>query len=152
MRIDARTATVIVVFVWLAFSALSVAVWWTRRRYSGFGRFAMAGPGTLLAVLLLGLRGSAPDWLTVLCANGLFLSASVLYLDGARRFRNLPPVRWWVYAGVLMTTGGVAVFTYVKPSMNARAALMSAALAMLFHVIRCLRSPRAALDRAHWQR
>jgi len=132
MRIDARTATVMVVFVWLAFSALSVAVWWTRRRYPGFGRFAMAGPGTLLAVLLLGLRGSAPDWLTTVCANGLFLSASALYLDGARAFRNLPPVRWSVYAGILGTVGAVAVFTYVRPSMNARAAVMSASLGVLF--------------------
>jgi PAS domain S-box-containing protein len=129
---DTRTATVMLVTVWLAFSALSVAVWWTRRQYPGFGRFAMAGPGTFLAALLLGLRGSAPDWLTVVCANGLTLWASALYLDGARLFRNRPPIRWSVYAGVLVTIGAVAVFTYVRPSMNARAALMSASLAMLF--------------------
>ena len=132
MRLDPRTATITLVAVWLAFSALSVAVWWTRRRYPGVGRFAMAGPGTLLAMLLLGLRGTAPDWLTVLCANGVFMLASVLYLDGARAFRDLPPRRWSVYAGVLATIGAVAVFTYVVPSMNGRAASMSAALAVLF--------------------
>jgi signal transduction histidine kinase len=132
MRLDPRTATITLVCVWLAFSALSVAVWWTRRRYQGFGRFAMAGPGTVLATLLLGLRGTAPDWLTVLCANGMFLVASVLYLEGARAFRDLPPRRWSVYAGVLVTIGAVAVFTYVVPSTNGRAASMSASLAVLF--------------------
>jgi len=132
MRLDARSATITLVAVWLAFSALSVAVWWTRRRYQGFGRFAMAGPGTLLAMLLLGLRGTAPDWLTALCGNGVFLLASVLYLEGARAFRDLPPRRWSVYAGVFVTIGAVAVFTYVFPSTNGRAASMSASLAVLF--------------------
>jgi PAS domain S-box-containing protein len=131
MRFDAHTATVILVLVWLAFSALSIAVWWTRRRFSGFGRFAMAGPGILLAGLLLGLHGSAPDWLTVVGANSLFLAASVLYLDGARAFRGLPPVRWPVYAAALVTIGAVTAFTYVVPSMTARAVVMSASLAML---------------------
>jgi hypothetical protein len=35
MRLDPRSATITLVSVWLALSALSVAVWWTRRRYQG---------------------------------------------------------------------------------------------------------------------
>jgi signal transduction histidine kinase len=132
MRFDLRAATITLVSVWLALSALSVAIWWTRRKYQGFGRVAIAGPSTFLAVVLLGLRGSAPDWLTALVANGVFLLASVLYLEGARAFRDLPPRSWSVYSGVLVTIGGVGVFTYVVPSMNGRAALMSTALAVLY--------------------
>jgi signal transduction histidine kinase len=132
MRLNPGTAIITLGSLWLAFSALSVAVWWTRRTYQGFGRFAMAGPGTLIATLLLGLRGTAPDWLTVLCANGVFMLASVLYLEGARTFRDLRPRSWSVYAGALVTIGAVAVFTYIVPSTNGRAASMSAFLAVLF--------------------
>ena len=132
MRLDPLTATITFVAVWLAISALSAAVWWTRRRYPGFGRLAMAGPGILLAMLLLGLRGTAPDWLTVLCGNGVFLLASALYLEGTRAFRNLPPRRWSIYTVVLVTIAAVGVFTYVIPSLNGRAASMSASVAVLF--------------------
>jgi signal transduction histidine kinase len=132
MRLDLRAATITLVSVWVALSALSIAVWWTRRRYQGFGRFAMAGAGTFLAAVLLQLRGIAPDWLTVLVANGVFLLASALYLEGARAFRDLPPRRWSVSAGVLMTIGAVGVFTYVVPSTNGRAASMSTSLAVLY--------------------
>ena len=132
MQLDLRSATITLVSVWLALSALSVAIWWTRRRYKGFGRFALAGPGTFLAVVLLGLRGRAPTWLSVSVGNALFLLASVLYLQGARAFRDLPPRRWSVYAGVLATIGAVGVFTYVIPSVNGRAASMSTSLAVLY--------------------
>jgi PAS domain S-box-containing protein len=131
VRIDGRTAIFVIVCLWIGFSALSVAVWWTRRRYAGFGRFTIAGPAIVLATLIMGLRGSAPDWLTSVCANGLFLSASVLYLNGARAFRGLPLARWPIPAGVA-TIGAVAFFTYAAPSLNGRAASMSAFLAVLF--------------------
>ena len=62
MKLDPRTAAVTLAIVWLAVSALSVASWWTRRRYDGFGRFTAAGPGFALALLLLSLRHAAPDW------------------------------------------------------------------------------------------
>ena len=71
MRLDPRTAAVTLAIVWLAVSALSAAAWWTRRRYDGFGRFAIAGPGTVLALLLLSLRHIAPDWVSILGANGV---------------------------------------------------------------------------------
>jgi PAS domain S-box-containing protein len=131
MQFDPRTAAVTIAIVWLAVSALSAAAWWTRRRYDGFGRFAIAGPGTVLALLLLSLRHIAPDWVSVLGANGLLLWASLLYLEGARAFRGLPPHRWSVSAGGLATIGIVALFTYVVPTLNGRAAAMSAYLAIV---------------------
>ncbi len=131
MRLDPRTAAITLAIVWLAVSALSAIVWWTRRRYGGFGYFAIAGPGTVLALLLLSLRHAAPDWVSVLAANAVLVLASVLYLEGARAFRGLPARRWSVYAGGLVTIGAIAFFAYVVPSLNARAAAMSAYLAVL---------------------
>ena len=131
MPLDPRTAAITLAIVWLAVSALSAAAWWTRRRYDGFGRFAVAGAGTLLALVLLSLRNIAPAWVSVLGANGLLLWAALLYLEGARAFRGLPPHRRSVSAGGLATIGIVALFTYVVPTLNGRAAAMSAYLAIV---------------------
>ncbi|HET6957030.1 MAG TPA: PAS domain S-box protein [Vicinamibacterales bacterium] len=131
MRLDPRTAAVTLAIVWLAASALSAAAWWTRRRYDGFGRFAIAGPATALALMFLSLRHIAPDWVSVLGANGVLLWASLLYLEGARAFRGLPPHHWSASAGGLATMGIVALFTYGVPTLNGRAAAMSAYLAIV---------------------
>ena len=131
MKLDPRTAAVTLAIVWLAVSALSAAAWSTRRRYDGFGRFAMAGPGFVLALLLLSLRHAVPDWVSVLCANGILIWASVLYLEGSRAFRGLPPHRWSVSAGALATLVIVAFFTYGVPNLNGRAAAMSIYLAIV---------------------
>lgn len=45
----------------------------------------------------------------MLGANGVLLWASVLYLEGARAFRGLPPRRWSVSVGALATLGIVAL-------------------------------------------
>jgi len=107
MRLDPRTAAITLAIVWLAVSALSAMVWWTRRRYGGFGHFAIAGPAIVLALLFLSLRHVAPDWVSVLAANAVLALASVLYLEGARAFRGRPARQWSVYAGGLVTIGDV---------------------------------------------
>src|SRR5262245_40898061 len=98
MRFDPRTAAITLAIAWLSVSALSAAVWWTRRRHGGFGRFALAGPGTVL-LLFLSLRHAASDSISVLGANAVLALASAWYLEGARAFRGQPPRRWPVYAG-----------------------------------------------------
>src|SRR5262245_13624524 len=131
MQLDPRTAAVTLAIVWLAISALSAAAWWTRRRYDGFGRFAMAGPAAALALPLLSLRNAAPAWVSVLCANGLLVWASVLYLQGARAFRGVPRRGWSVSTSGLATIVIVAFFTYGVPSLNGRAVAMSTYLAIV---------------------
>jgi signal transduction histidine kinase len=131
MRLDPRTAAITLAIVWMAVSALSAIVWWTRRRYAGFGYVAIGGPATVLGLLFLSLRHAAPDWLSVTVANAVLVLASVLYLEGARAFRSLPARQWSVYVGGFVTIATVAFFAYVVPSLNARAAAMSAYLAVL---------------------
>jgi hypothetical protein len=49
----------------------------------------------------------------------------MLYLEGAREFRRLPPHSWFVYAGGVATIGAVTFFVYFVPNQNSRAAVMS---------------------------
>jgi len=132
MQLDPRTAVIVFGVIWLACSMLALAVWWTRRAYRGFGRLATAGPALMLSLFLAGLRPHAPDWVTVLCANAVIGLASILLFEGARELRGRPPRVGPVYAAGLVTIGALAFFLYVVPTLNARAALMSAFVAVVF--------------------
>jgi PAS domain S-box-containing protein len=61
--------------------------------------------------------------------------ASILYLEGAREFRDLAPRRWPAYAGGVVAIGAVAYFYYIVPSMNERAAVMSAFLGVILALV-----------------
>ena len=118
--------------LWLALSAVGTAVWWTRRRYAGFGRWLLADLALFLALCLMSLRPNAPDWVSVVCANAILVLASVLLLEGARVYRGLSPHVWPAYFGGLVTIGVLVLFLYGVPSLNARAAVMSAFIAVIF--------------------
>ena len=120
------------VVMWSLLSMLSTTVWWTRRRYPGFGQWTLAGPVLLLSLYLLGLRPNAPEWVSMVCANAVLALASILFLEGARNFRGHPHRRWPVYVGGLAVIGILCFFIYVDPNLNARAAVMSAFLAVVF--------------------
>jgi PAS domain S-box-containing protein len=130
VQFDSRLALSAFGVMWLAFALFSTAVWLKRRKYPGFGRWAAAGPALLLSLFLLSLRPSAPDWLSMIVANTVLAAAAILYLEGAREFRGLAPVRRLVYAVAGFTLGTLVFFLYVVPSLNTRAALMSAFLVL----------------------
>src|SRR5215831_17133522 len=98
MSLDPHTVAAIVGSLGLAFILLTIAVWRTRRRYSGYGRWTIAGPLLLLSLFLASLRPNAPQWLTVVTANAVLVLATILCLEGARQFRGLAPRRGMVYA------------------------------------------------------
>src|SRR5262245_13294088 len=131
MQLDVRTAMIAFGAMWLAFAMFSTALWWKRRKYPGFGRWALGGPALMLSLFLANLRPAAPNWLTMVVANTVLAGAAILYLDGAREFRGLPRVRWPLYAGGVLTLGTLMFFLYVVPSLNARSAVMSAFLALV---------------------
>src|SRR5262249_24739257 len=108
-----------------------IAVWRTRRRYSGYGRWTIAGPLLLLSLFLASLRPNAPQWLSVVVANGVLVLASILCLEGARQVRGLAPRRGFVYASGAAASGGVAFFLYVVPDLNIRVIVMSAWLGLV---------------------
>src|SRR5262249_22453360 len=125
MWLDPDTVAAIVGSLGLAFILLTIAVWRTRRRYSGYGRWTIAGPLLLLSLFLASLRPNAPQWLSVVAANAVLVLASILCLEGARQFCGLPPRRSFVYASGAAAIGCVAFFLYVVPDLNIRAIVMS---------------------------
>ena len=132
MQRDPATIAVTLVVMWLVLSAFAMAIWWTRRRYAGFGRWLMADFALLVALYLLSLRPKAPDWVSIVSGNSVIVIAAILYFEGARDFRGLSPRRWPTYLGGLVTIGVLVFFLYGVPSLNARATVMSAFLAIIF--------------------
>jgi PAS domain S-box-containing protein len=125
MWLDPHTVAAIVGSLGLAFILVTIAVWRIRRRYSGYGRWTIAGPLLLLSLFLASLRPNAPQWLTVVAANAAVVLASILCLEGARQFRGLAPRPGFVYASGGAALGGVAFFLYVIPDLDTRGIVMS---------------------------
>jgi PAS domain S-box-containing protein len=131
MRLDPRIAVAIGALLLLVFTLFATAIWWTRRTYPGYTRWTVAGLLLLLSLFLLSLRPNAPAWITIVGANGLIVLASILYLEGAREFRGLPPRVWLAYAWGVVVIGTLAFFCYIVPNLNVRAAVVSTFLGVV---------------------
>jgi PAS domain S-box-containing protein len=130
MQLDPHMATMVV--MGLVFTGLATLVLWTGRRYPGYRRWLWVGPLNVLALFLLNLRPRAPDWVSMVVANAVLVLASIFHLEGAHEFRRLPARRRLVYTGGVAAIGGVAFFLYIVPNLNARAAIISTFLAVVF--------------------
>ena len=131
MSVDPRTVVTTMSVMGLVFTGLATTVWWTRRTYPGYGRWTIAGPLLALSLFLANLRPAVPNWISIPGANAVMAFASILYFEGARQFRGLSPRRGSMYAGGVVSIGVLAFFLYVVPSLNARAAAMSAFLGIV---------------------
>ena len=128
MQLDPRTLLSVSVLLGLLFGIRSAVIWRAGRAYPGYGRWTVATLFVVLGLWLSGLRPLAPDWISIVGANMLIAASSILYLEGARDFRGMPPRRRVVYASSGITVAAVAFFDYVVPSLNARVAAMSSFL------------------------
>ena len=90
MRVDPRTVLALVGVLGLLFTGLATILWWTRRTYPGFGSWAIAGVLAMLSLYLIFRGPSTPDLISRMGANATLVVATVLYIDGARRFRGRP--------------------------------------------------------------
>src|SRR5215469_2092380 len=134
MQLNLRSAIALITWLALGFTVLATTVRWARRTHPGYRRWAIAGLLLVLSLFLLSLQ-SAPAWIHAISANSGIALASILYLEGAREFRGLAPCSWPAYAGGVAVLGAVAFSSYVVPSMNSRATVMSAFLAVVFTLV-----------------
>jgi len=132
MELNPRTLMAAFIVLWLVCGSIAMAIWWTRRRYPGFGRWLIADLALFLSLCLLSLRPAAPDWVSVVSANAVLLMAAILFFEGAREFGGLSPRLWQTYVGGLATLGVLGYFLYAVPDLNARSAVTSAFLSVIF--------------------
>lgn len=84
-----------------------------------------------VAQLLLAMRGSIPDALSIVLANTLLVLAFVGFALGIRRYLGLTTRVWWLLLPALLTPMAMVVFSRVVPSYSARAVGVTLALAWL---------------------
>jgi hypothetical protein len=69
MLLDQSTAVIILGVLALAPIGFATLYGRTGSKYPGWGRWAAAGPLLIVALFLLGLRPTAPDWLSMVVAT-----------------------------------------------------------------------------------
>lgn len=132
LQMAPRALVTVTIALSLLFILLVVVIWWTRRSFPGYSRWTVAGALLVVALCLLGLRPFAPDWVSTVGGNTLIVISSILYLEGSRQLLGLHPRNWLAYGAGGVAVFGVAYFEYIVPSLNARGAVMSLFIGIIY--------------------
>ena len=107
-----------------------------RNRYDGLsfllGDFVLQ----LVAVLLIGLRGHVPDFVSVIISNTLVITGALLGYLGLGRFVGHAGRQWYNYALLAVFVVVHSYYSLVRPDLNARTLNVSAALSLI--TIQCM--------------
>ena len=100
---------------------LMAGLWWqNRKRVSGPGFWALAPMLSGSGYILIALRGTVPDWLSILAANSLILFSGMLIYNGLERFFHRRPTLTTHAAILVCFVLTHAWFTYAQPSAHIR--------------------------------
>ncbi|MGE7416630.1 GGDEF domain-containing protein [Methylobacterium tarhaniae] len=125
MKLDAPTLVIVTVFVMVVMGALYLLSWSQARRTLALGFLGAAQLLGAVAVILFGLRGLIPDWLSIGLANAVMLTAFGLIWGGARSFEGRRVPYLWIAAGPLAWLAACLVPPFYA-SLGARVILCSA--------------------------
>src|SRR5579872_3446373 len=126
MQLDIHTLIVVAIVVVLVPCLMGALVWRSTVAYPG--RWVLGNCLAACALILLLLRGTVPDWISIVLANALAIGAALAFLQGIQRFRGLP-IAWWPECALAaLAIAGVGYFRYITDNINARVVVMSAAL------------------------
>lgn len=129
MQLDTPTLGVAAVVVALIPAILGALVWQTRRTHPG--RWALGNLLAALAMLFFCLRGRVPDWISIVVANVLAISAGIIFLQGIRQFRGLR-IRWWPECLVgVPAVAAVIGYRYIVNDINVRIFAVGLAIGIL---------------------
>lgn len=113
------------VAVCMLFSMLGVLVGRGRHTCPGFHFWTVANLSASLALLLVALRGSIPDFISIIIGNALSLIACALVIEGARRFRGERGLWWPNYVAGALTMIGVAYYRFAEDNLSHRIVVIS---------------------------
>ena len=117
------------VAVCMLFSMLGLLVGRRRHICPGFHCWTLANLAASLALLLVGLRGSIPDVISIVAGNTFSIIACSLVIEGARWFRGERGLWWPNYIAGALAMFGVVYYRFVEDSLSQRIVLLSFYLA-----------------------
>ena len=124
-HLDLRTLSVALITISALTATVMAVVFRNQQTYRGFAWWMAANVSTAAGFLLLVLRDTLPDILTVTAANILITGAFGLLYEGTRRFVGYSSHAWSTLAILTIETLGVAYFTYIDPSVIDRIVITS---------------------------
>jgi len=93
MHADVPTMLLMIIVSSVVLSGVMAIVGWGQRR-EGMGWWAMGLFLHSLGLVLLGLRGRIPDWVSMVVANALFGATLAAWLVAVRQFQGRPWPHW----------------------------------------------------------
>jgi len=127
--LDVRTLLITQMLSYALCTGVMALLWYqNRRRFAGLGFWLANSVLQTLGILLIVLRGIAPDWLSVVAGNVLLVTGPFLLYVGLERFVGHRSSQF--HNGMLLLTFTLlhAYFTFVQPSLAARNINVSAAV------------------------
>jgi signal transduction histidine kinase/CheY-like chemotaxis protein len=109
----------------MLFSMLGVLVGRGRHTCPGFHYWTAGNLCAAFALLLFGLRGIVPDWISILLADLTSIAACCLVIEGARRFRGLARFGWLAPSAGVFTLAALWYFRFGVDDLNTRVAVLS---------------------------
>ena len=128
MQIDIRTVMLLAIVTVSTCTLLLAELWWQNRRYSGLLILVADFFAVLLGLLLVASRGWIPDWASMVLANTLTVSGSVLGYMGLLRFFGEKRRQAFNLGLVVLFPMVHAYYAYVQPSLRMRTLNLSLAL------------------------
>ena len=99
----------------------------------GLREWAAAPAVVFMSTVLLAMRGSIPDFFSVLCGNLLLLFGCQLFHTGAQRFFGMPPMkRALAWSIVILSVSAVAWTSLIAPDYGLRLRVMTVLMFGIF--------------------
>jgi len=153
MNLDMRTVMLCYVVGSAICASMIVLIWRQhRQRWDGLGWCFANSLTQLVAIALIVLRGTVPDWVSIIIGNILIVSGVIMLYEGLARFMQQRIAQ--THNVVLLAVFAVvhAYFTLVHPNLAAREINVSVGLLVI--CAQCawllLRQGQSGLSAAHW--
>ena len=143
--IDIRTVFAFQVLIYLVSLIVLTQAWLQNRsRYKGLGYWALLMCFTSLAYLLVSLRGSISDILSIILGNMMLLLAVSLLLKGLKLFMGENGSCTANYFLIAAALAVISYFTFVSPDIRMRIFMVNGTYLLIFgQVMMILRRNRA---------
>lgn len=147
--LDIRTLNFIVILFSCICSISLLCYQYTQNRIKGLTTFSISLLFIGLGPFLLGFRGSAPDWLTIIVANTIIFIGFSLTLYSVSIFRSFPLKLAHTMAALIpIFSSSLYYFTFYVPSVKSRVIYLSIYLCVvtLCSGIAMLKGKKSDLD------
>jgi len=107
-------------------------IWRSRKTYPGFGLWTTGNAMYAAGFMLIALRGMIPNILSIVLSNLVIVTATILFLEGVRRFRGaFAAGRIFVVSLLVLYTLAIAHYTYIDENTGVRIIIFSLSVAVV---------------------